>query len=156
MSTVSKTIGRLACIAALLLLAGALFSGAMAEAEVRLPRVSNAWVRLTAIPGRPAAGYFTITGGSTDDKLVGVSSPAASRVELHESAMANGMMMMTTQASVPVAARSTLAFTPRGRHAMLYDLHAAAGSKVPLTMHFASGTTAEIEATTLAAGDAAA
>lgn len=153
MSTGSKTVGRLACVAALLLLAGALFSGAMAEAQVRLPRVSAAWIQLAALPGRPAAGYFTITGGSTDDKLVSISSPAASRIELHDSAMSSGMMTMATETSVPVTARSTLAFAPRGRHAMLYDLHPAAG-KVPMTLHFASGASVSAEATTRAAGDA--
>ncbi len=155
MSAVSRTVGRLACVAALLLLAGALFSGAMAQAQVRLPRVSGAWVRLAAVAGRPAAGYFTITGGSTDDKLMSISSPAASRIELHDSAMANGMMTMATETSVPVAARSTLAFAPRGRHAMLYDLHSIAGGKVPLTLHFASGAAVDTEAAALAAGDAA-
>lgn len=154
MSTVSKTVGRLACVVALLLLAGALFSGAMAEAQVRLPRVSGAWVRLAAIPGRPAAGYFTITGGSTDDKLVSVSSPATSRIELHDSTMANGMTSMATETSVAVPARATLAFAPRGRHAMLYDPHTV-GGKVPLTLHFAGGAAVTIEATTRAAGDAA-
>jgi copper(I)-binding protein len=154
MSTMSKTVGRLACVVALLLLAGALFSGAMAEAQVRLARVSGAWVRLAAIPGRPAAGYFTITGGSTGDKLVSVSSPAASRIELHDSMMANGMMSMATETNVAVPARATLAFAPRGRHAMLYDLHAV-GGKVPLTLHFASGAAVTIEAATRAAGDAA-
>ena len=148
------------CAAAVLLLAGALFSGALfseagAEALARLPRVSGAWVRLAALPGRPAAGYFTITGGATDDKLVSISSPTATRIELHDSAMAHGIMTMATEASVPVAARSTLAFAPRGRHAMLYDLRSAAGGKVPLTLHFASGATVTTEAATRAAGDAA-
>lgn len=150
----SKTVGRLACVVAMLLLAGALFSGAIAEAQGRLPRVSGAWIRLAAVPGRPAAGYFTLTGGSTDDELVSVSSPAASRIELHDSTMAGGMMTMATETRVPVAARSTLAFAPRGRHAMLYDLHTTA-QKLPLTLHFASGASVTAEATTVAAGDAA-
>ncbi len=149
----SKTVGRFACVVAMLLLAGALFSGAMAEAQGRLPRVSSAWIHLPAISGRPAAGYLTLIGGSTDDKLLSISSPAASRIELHSPAMANGMMNMSNTTSVGVPARSTMVFAPRGRHAMLYDLHAA-GDKVPLTLHFASGATVTTEAATRLAGDA--
>ncbi len=150
----SKTVGRFACVVAMLLLAGALFSGAMAEAQGRLPRVSSAWVHLAALSGRPAAGYFTLIGGSADDKLVSISSPATSRIELHDSAMANGMMSMPTETYVAIPARSTLVFAPRGRHAMLYDLRPS-GNKVLLTLHFASGATVSTEAATRTAGDAA-
>ena len=42
-------------------------------------------VRLASNPKAPAAGYFTIKGGPTADRLLSVSSPLVIKIELHES-----------------------------------------------------------------------
>ena len=89
------TIGRLACALAVLMLAGALVSGAIAGAEpTAAARVSGAWVRLAAVAGRPAAGYLTLRGGAVGDRLIGITSPRAGRIEMHSSMAMQGMMHM--------------------------------------------------------------
>lgn len=152
---ISKAIGRLACALALLLLAGALVSGALvsgaAAAPATAPQVSGAWVQLSPVPGRPAAAYFTLRGGSVDDRLTGVTSTAATRVELHTSGMVQGMMHMAGMTAVAVPALGRVAFAPGGNHVMLYGLKPSARS-VPLRLTFASGTTATVDAEARTAG----
>lgn len=118
--------------------------------------LSDAWVRMPAAPGRPGAGYVTITGGATDQTLVAVSTPAAKRVELHETmAHGRGMTMLPLEA-VPIPAGVPVKFAPGGKHLMLFDIApAAAGKPFPMTFTFANGRTVTVEARAIAAGDAA-
>jgi len=101
-------------------------------------RVDGAWVRLPAVPGRPAAAYFTIRGGPTPATLIAVASDTAIVTEMHES-MANGMRPI---ASVEVPAGGSVPFAPGGRHVMLIDLNRGIvpGRTVTLTFTFADGT----------------
>lgn len=89
----------------------------LAGCTAREPTVADAWVRLPAVPGRPAAAYFTARGGDLDVRLSRVESPAAARAEMHQS-MANGMRPLS---GVPVRAGAEVAFAPGGRHIMLFD-----------------------------------
>ena len=75
------------------LAAAALLAGCHAHAPDG-PVASDAWVRLAAVPGRPAAAYFKLRGGAAADRLVAVASPAATRAELHEGGMEGSMMTM--------------------------------------------------------------
>jgi copper(I)-binding protein len=101
-------------------------------------RVEGAWVRLPAVPGRPAAAYFTIRGGPTPATLIAVASDTAIVTEMHES-MANGMRPI---AKVEVPAGGSVPFAPGGRHVMLIDLNRGItpGKTVTLTFTFADGT----------------
>ena len=130
----------------------ALASGCHPRATAALS-ASDAWVRLAAVPGRPAAAYFTIQGGAQPDRLVRVTSPAAATIELHES-MAGGMRPI---AGADVRAGGTLAFAPGGRHAMLFGLSpkVAPGGAIELRFTMASGRTIDGEAEAIAAGDPA-
>lgn len=126
--------------------------------EARKLAVRDAFVRLAAVEGRPAAAYFTLEGGAADATLVSVSTDAAIRVELHESmAASGGMMTMDAVPAVPVKAGATVAFTPGGKHAMLFDVNPRVkpGARVPLTFAFADGTKLRAEASVIAAGDPA-
>ena len=87
------------------------------------PLVKDARVRLAAVPGGPAGGYFTLEGGAKDDRLVRIDSAVVNKIELHESVMNGGMMTMR-----PIA-------------------------EVPMLFTFASGTRIEVEAKSVAAGD---
>jgi len=142
-------ISRLAFLAPLLLLAAC--HGRSAD-----PKVTQAWVRLPAVAGQPAAAYFTIQGGKTDQKLILIQSTLARKTEMHQSMTgAHGMAMMAPLAEVDVPAGRTVTFAPGGMHAMLFDLDKVIvpGTAVPLRFGFASGRTAEAEAKTVAAGD---
>jgi len=149
---VSRTIGWLACALAILLLAGAMVSGAFAASRLRT--ASAAWVLMPAVPGRPAAGYFTLHGGGTADRLIGASSSRAAKVELHGSMAMGGVMHMAALTEVPLPAGGTVSFAPGGNHLMLFGLKPGGGA-VPLVLHFASGAAVSIEAKPRAAGEGA-
>lgn len=119
--------------------------------------VSDAWVRLPAVKGRPAAAYFTLHGGAADATLINVSTEVAIRTELHETRKVNGMTTMAPLASVAVPAASKLAFAPGGRHVMLFDLNPSVkpGGSITFTFTFADGLRIQQDAAVIAAGDPA-
>lgn len=135
-------------LAALLLLAGCGSRGSE-------PAITKAWVRLAAVPGRPAAAYFTITGGRSTETIVRVESALVKRIEMHESMGSGGMMTMKPIAQVVVPAGAGSEFAPSGRHLMLFDVDPVVtpGTAIPLRFGFASGRTAQAEAKTVAAGE---
>lgn len=111
----------------------------------------HAWVRLAAVPDRPAAAYVTLHGGAADAQLVAAASPAALRAEMHES-MAGGMRPLT---AVPLPAGASIAFAPGGRHIMLFDVdpRVRPGTTVPLTLRFADGRVLTVRAETRGPAD---
>ena len=136
----------------------AAMSLAACSAQPSAPAAGDAYVRLAAVPGRPAAGYFLLHGGAADATLVQVEAPGAARVELHTSRMTgNGMATMDSLPSVRVPARGSVAFAPGAQHVMLFGLPASVvpGGTLPLTLRFADGGSAAVPAKVIAAGDAA-
>ena len=135
-------------LAPLLLLAGC----HMRNAD---PKVTEAWVRLPAVSGQPAAAYFTVQGGRSAKTLVRLESALAAKTEMHQNmrGMA-GMTSMTPLDHVDVPAGETVKFMPGGNHAMLFGLDPAVkpGTAVPIRLGFSDGTTAEAEAKTVPAG----
>ncbi len=122
------------------------------------PGATDAWVRLPAVPGRPAAAYVTITGGAADDRLVQIATPSAARAELHESmAMPGGAMSMQPLTEVPVAAGTRVDFAPGGRHVMLFGLDPSLkpGGTVRIELGFAQAGTRAVDALLVGAGDPA-
>ena len=123
------------------------------------PIVERAWVRLPAVPGRPAAAYFQITGNQANDvhtKLVKIESALAQRTEMHESmSTPMGGMTMAPIAFVDIPPYIVTEFKPGGRHAMLIGLDKVVtpGTAVPLRFGFADGKVAEAEAKTVSAGE---
>ncbi|MBW4331858.1 copper chaperone PCu(A)C [Stakelama sp. CBK3Z-3] len=123
------------------------------------PRADHAWIRLSAIAGRPAAEYFDLDGGRRDDALVAARTPAAARAELHESMKTRDGAMMTMKKldRVPLPAGGHVAFAPGGRHVMLFDVNPKLqpGDTVPFTLTLASGATVSAQANVVAAGQSA-
>ncbi len=152
----SRVLGWLACAVSVVLLVVAMVTGTAPALAAPVATVTDAWVRLPAVPGRPAAGYFTLKA-TTPARLTGVTSPAA-RVELHSMAMAGGVMHMAAMPSVAVAAGQTIRFAPGGDHLMLFDLPAgvAPGSPLVLTFTFAGGASQTVAAAVVPAGAPAA
>lgn len=147
-------------------LAASLLLGGCHAGTSRTPVVDQPWVRLAAVPGRPAAGYFTLRGGSVPARLVAIESPKATSIELHESMKSSGdatgmagmtgaMMTMKPVEGIDVPARGTVRFAPGGYHAMIFGLDPAikAGDSVPLSFRFAKGPSLAVEARAVAAGD---
>jgi hypothetical protein len=109
------------------------------------PRASQseqpATVRLPAVPGRPAAGYFHYRVEGDRGALLSVTSPQAGRIELHETMNMANMSTMRALDRVPVRDGETLSFAPGGRHLMIFDLspNVAAGGRIDLVLHFERG-----------------
>lgn len=112
--------------------------------------VRQPWSR-PAQAGMNGVGFFTlVNAGKTPVTLRRVESPAAAKVEIHQSAMANGVMTMRRQdAGVVVPAGGQVAFAPGGYHLMLLSLKAAqgVGQKVPVTLVFDNGREVRVELT---------
>lgn len=118
------------------------------------PQIRDAWVRMAAVPGRPAAGYFTLKGAKADDKLLRIDSAVVKTIELHQGGMQGGMMTMKPITDVPLPAGATIEFAPGGNHAMLFDIDTAItpGTAIPMLFTFESGARIEVEAKTVPAG----
>jgi len=117
--------------------------------------VSDAWVRLGAVKGRPAAVYFTVHGGPRPATLISVTSDLAIRAEMHRSMSAGGMASMAPLPRVAVAAGADVAFAPGGRHVMLFDVNPRVkpGGTMTLTFTFANGDRIPLVTAAVGAGD---
>jgi copper(I)-binding protein len=119
-------------------------------------RVSDGWVRLSPLPDRPSAAYFTIHGGPAPAELISVRSTVAIRTEIHDMVMdGNVMRMRPITGNVPVPALGTVAFAPGGKHIMLFNVNPGIkpGSAMPFIFTFADGTRISYNARAQAAGD---
>ena len=122
----------------------AMLAGAMPLAGCDRPppdgtvRVSEAWVRLPAAKNRPGGAYFRMEAGSEGTRLVGVSSPSARWIELHETQMSGTTAKMKRRKEIEFPSRGELVFEPGGHHAMLFGINSKlkAGDRVPLTFSF--------------------
>ena len=102
--------------------------------------LENAFTR-AMLPGQPVGGGFVTirNGGSEDDVLVSISSPAAEVVELHEMAMEGEVMKMRKlEAGIPVPAGQTVELKPGGLHMMFMQVKEPfkEGDSVPVTLVF--------------------
>jgi hypothetical protein len=149
--------GLSACILAILLLGLSLFGGRAVMGAGAAPHVAEAWIRMPAVAGRPAGGYFLVHGTGTADALVGATSPLAERIEMHSMVNEGGVMKMRAEASFAVPAKGELKFAPGGNHLMIYGLspQVKAGGTFPVTLSFKSGAKVEVKATVRATADPA-
>jgi copper(I)-binding protein len=129
----------------------AALSGCNAQDDIY---VTDAWVRLPAVAGRPGAAYFTLHGYSKDSALVNVMSRVAIRSEMHETMAKGSMTSMAPIERVPLPADSTVTFAPGGRHVMLFHINPAIkpGSIVPLRLTFTGFPRIDVDAVAVAAG----
>ncbi len=103
--------------------------------------VQNAWVRKA--PGTDtAAAYFVLKNTSAEAvTVVGVSSPVASHVMIHETSTVDGQSRMRMHEKLVIAPGKSVAFEPGGLHMMLsgFTANVAVGQTVPLTLILADG-----------------
>lgn len=98
--------------------------------------VANAWSRTTPPGVTVGVAYFSLkndTGKS--DRLLKITSPVASKVQVHRTEILDGIARMREVAVLHVDAGQALEFAPNGMHVMLMGL------KQPLV----EGQTFEIE-----------
>lgn len=97
--------------------------------------VSDAWVR-ASVPHQQSTGAFMVLTASSDSKLVGVASPVAKTVQVHEMTMNGDVMGMREVKAVELPAGKAVTLDPNGLHVMLMGLknQVKEGDKVPLTL----------------------
>jgi hypothetical protein len=120
------------------------------------PVVHGAWVRLSAVPGRPAAAYFNVHGSPVDDRLLEITSPLAGRIEMHSMSDAGGVMRMERMTETALARGAHVHFAPGGNHLMLFDVATTVkpGTAMMLTLRFAKAGAITVNARVLGAADA--
>jgi copper(I)-binding protein len=112
--------------------------------------VDDAYLRVTGVRATTAAAFMTIENTSaTEDRLIGVRSDAAQRVELHtHSQDANGVMSMgEIEGGIAVGAGNRHALMRGMDHVMLMGLTAplADGDAITLTLTFETAGDVVIE-----------
>jgi copper(I)-binding protein len=108
---------------------------------------SDAWARPTLKGTSTGAVYLMLRNqGAASDRLVGVSTPAAARAEVHEDITENGVMSMQPVPALPLPAGASTAIEPGRYHIMLIGVNRplSAGDSFPITLTFASADAAQI------------
>ena len=97
--------------------------------------VSDAWVR-ASVPHQQSTGAFMTLTASSDSKLIGVESPVAKTVQVHEMTMNGDVMGMREVKAVELPAGKAVTLDPNGLHVMLMGLNQQVkeGEQVPLTL----------------------
>ena len=115
-----------------LALVGLFSAGIAAAADLE---VASPWVRGT-VPAQKATGAFMQLSSKGGVSLVGVGSPAANIVEIHEMVMDNNVMKMRALPRLEVEAGKVLELKPGSYHVMLIDLKKplSKGEIVPITL----------------------
>jgi copper(I)-binding protein len=98
--------------------------------------VTNAWSRSTPPGVTVGVAYFTLKNDTAkSDRLLKISTPVASKVQVHRTEILDDIARMREVAVLHLDAGQTLEFAPNGMHLML------TGLKQPLV----EGKTFEIE-----------
>jgi copper(I)-binding protein len=118
-------------------LAALMLAACTAEAPAPDISVQDAWARATGPGGSSTAVYLAIRNRGGADRLVEVSSPAG-QTSLHSTSVDGGVMRMRSVESLDIPAGSKVTLEPGGTHVMLTGLDAelAAGTTIPLELHF--------------------
>jgi len=99
--------------------------------------VRHPWARATPPGAKVGAVYFEIrNSGKTPDRVIGATTPAAQRVELHIQVREGDVIKMREVDGFEVPARQRLTLSLGGSHLMLVNLAKplAAGDRFPLTL----------------------
>jgi periplasmic copper chaperone A len=103
-------------------------------------RVASGHIVMPVSPDRPAAGYFTVEGGSAPVDLVAVTADLAQRVEMHETVKVDGMTSMKELIRAPVPVQGKLEFKPGANHLMIWNINGAAvrAGRLPMVFIFSN------------------
>jgi periplasmic copper chaperone A len=109
------------------------------DATVGSLKISAPWVRATPKGAPVGGGYMTITNsGNVADRLVGGTSDASTRFEIHEMSMEGGVMKMRPVGSIEIKPGQSVEFKPGGYHVMFVGLKQSfeQGQHVKATLQF--------------------
>ena len=109
------------------------------------------WSRATPPGATTAVGYVTVMNhGSAPDTLLGGSTPAAAKLEIHQTSMSDGIVAMRPSPDgVAILPGTTIALKPEGGgyHIMLTGLKAPLkpGTRLAATLNFAKAGRVQVE-----------
>lgn len=115
--------------------------------------VEQPWARATT--AATGGAYMTLrNNGAAADRLIGVSSPAAERAEIHETRIEDGTATMRPAPGLEIKRRASVQLRPGGLHVMLIGLRRPLreGERITLALTFERAGTIEIEARVEKAG----
>lgn len=118
-------------------------------------RVDQAWARASILGSRPGVAYLTIRNeGSSADRLLGATSPAAGSVMIHVSEMSGDVMKMHGVPDLEIAPGEQVVLKPGGTHLMLMELREPLrkGERLPLSLDFEHAGTVAVSASILSPG----
>ncbi len=122
-------------------------------------RVHDGWARETIGEVAVSAGYARIENGTgVPVRLVGVETPAAGRIEIHNVIDDNGVMRMREVAGgLEIPAGGSFELRPGGYHLMLLDLARPlrSGEAIPVTLRFDAADPLQADFAVLSAVEAA-
>lgn len=110
--------------------------------------IRDAWAAPTPNGVTVSAGYLTIVNEQADaDRLLGVESARAGRVELHEMVMDGAVMQMRPIESLEIGAGETASLAPGGAHLMFFDVVQpfAEGETISVRLRFERAGEVEVE-----------
>lgn len=145
-------------------IAGLLFTGlitAVAAAnDIKVGDIDIAHPHARAmVPGaKVGGGYLKLTNtGSTDDKLVSITSDRAATTEVHQMSVNNGVMTMRSVAGgLVIPAGQTVELKPGGFHVMFMDVEKPfkEGEMIKATLTFEKAGSVDVEFDVGSAGGA--
>lgn len=136
-------------LAVALLTLAACSPGDTGTSEPATVQATNAICRPTPTGRQMTGCYLTLTANAAD-RLVSISSPDANIVQIHESRVESGMMMMNElREGMSLPAGEAVALVPGGNHLMLLGVKEplVAGDTVSLTLTFETSPPLEVTAT---------
>lgn len=111
--------------------------------------LSDAFTRATLPGAKVGGGYLKIANSSSEpDRLIGGTTPAAERVEVHEMKMdGNVMQMRQLKDGLEIPAGGAAELTPGGLHLMLMNITKPfkEGDMIPVTLEFAKAGKVEVQ-----------
>lgn len=120
----------------------------LATAQVSPLIVQHAWMR--KVPGADTASvYLVLRNASVEPVIViGVRSPAASHVMIHETSTVAGQSRMRMHEKLVIAPGQSVSLAPGGLHVMMSGMKKSVliGQTVPLVFLLANGGTVQVAA----------
>jgi len=139
-----------AAAAAVLLTFAAISTSAYAhEFKLESLEIKHPWSRATPPGAKVGGGYLEIVNrGTESDRFLGGSTPAADKLEIHESTASDGVARMRpVKDGLVVEPGATVKLAPGGTHLMLLGLKGPLkkGEKIGATLVFEKAGSLEVE-----------
>jgi periplasmic copper chaperone A len=133
-----RSLFKLAIAVVLIAVAGPVFAQGGGDAKIN---VEQPWARATPAGAMTGAAYMTLANKTnTADRLTGASSDVATKVQVHEMKVVNGVMQMREVAGgLEIPPGGSVTLKPGSYHVMLMGLKKplVEGQSFPLTLTFA-------------------